>query len=207
MGSKNKHFGALLLSYLPFVTSSLSIPALILMSSTPSLVTLALRSSQTWKHIPQIRSHGQVEQKLDKCVQKLRRKILVDGRNRRAEEGESSGLGKRVPSFYTSPSLVNLSGLGVGDQLVLTSGIKNGRELNKSESSFGMEGAPTMDSQDSEESITQKGGQQVSEPGSPASSSSAPGIMEQGYIKSTSMAQFYYRRNKSGDTLSKMSGN
>ena len=119
---------------------------------------------ETWKHIPQIRSHGQVEQKLDKCVQKLRRKILLDGRNRRAGgEEDSNGLGKRVPSFYTSPSLVNMSGLGVGDQLVLTSGMKKGhRELNKSESSFGVEGAPTMDSHDSEGSyMSQNGGQQV----------------------------------------------
>mmetsp|Transcript_21610 Transcript_21610/g.45072 ORF Transcript_21610/g.45072 Transcript_21610/m.45072 type:complete len:776 (+) Transcript_21610:49-2376(+) len=164
---------------------------------------------ETWKHIPQIRSHGQVEQKLDKCVQKLRRKILVSGRNRRAGESEeSSGLGKRVPSFYTSPSLVNMSGLGVGDQLVLTSGMRKGtRELNKSESSFGVEGAPTMDSNDSEDNMSQKGGQpSLSEPGSPSSSASAPSTLGgEGYIKSTSMAQFYYRRNKSGDNISKLS--
>ncbi|GMH82738.1 hypothetical protein TrVE_jg11607 [Triparma verrucosa] len=156
---------------------------------------------ETWKHLPEIRSHGQVEQKLDQCVQKLRRKILKDGQVRRSGGGSetSGGMGNRVPSFYTSPSLVNLSGLAVGDKPLLTGNNSMKKSKSKgSDGSFG-EGAPTMDS-GSEDGRSQGG--DVA-PGSPMSSSSAPtgGGDGDGYVKSTSMAAFYYRRNKSNDSL------
>jgi hypothetical protein len=66
-----------------------------------------------------------VEMTLDKCVQKLRQRIVVESwearrasNTERAEEDNATKetLGSRVPSFYTSPSLVNFSGLNVGDQ-------------------------------------------------------------------------------------------
>ena len=77
---------------------------------------------ETWTHLPAIRSHCAVEMKLDKCVQKLRKRIVSESHDRRLAGGNSannkSSLGARVPSFYTSPSLVNLSGLGISDQPV-----------------------------------------------------------------------------------------
>lgn len=108
-------------------------------------------------------------------------------------------MGNRVPSFYTSPSLVNLSGLAVGDQPLLTG---NGSAMKKSntDGSFG-DGAPTMDS-GSEDGRSQGDNSSHAAPGSPMSSSSAPPRSgEDGYVKSTSMAAFYYRRNKSNDSL------
>ena len=104
------------------------------------------------------------------------------------------GLGKRVPSFYTSPSLVNLSGLGVADQPLLTSNVTNIRSNSSSDLVDG--GAMMMDS-GSEDGEARK-----PPPGSPKSINSAPDQDGSNkYTKTTSMAAFYYRRNKSNDQL------
>lgn len=96
---------------------------------------------QTWKYISAIKSHIAEEVTLDRCVQRLRRRLLhesfeqqqqkmvlqqgnhlqpqyqqqQDNNNRPPVIDEMKQEG-RVPSFFTSHSLVNLSGLSVGDR-------------------------------------------------------------------------------------------
>ena len=123
---------------------------------------------ETWKHIPEIKSHIAEEITLDQCVQRLRKKLVQEsweaklerGRVRermmnphsnnkassstsfsttlRKGAGNGSGgdisstdptenkLGKGQPSFFTSPSLVQINGslvhmggLSLGDRLDL----------------------------------------------------------------------------------------
>lgn len=67
---------------------------------------------ETWKYIPAIKSHIAEEMTLDRCVQRLRRRLIFES------WGHSGGVEMtgRVPSFFTSPSLTNLGGLNVTDQ-------------------------------------------------------------------------------------------
>lgn len=76
---------------------------------------------ETWKHIPAIKSHIAEEVTLDRCVQRLRKRIVSESwAKKRNNSGLSAGkMGNRVPSFFTSPSLVNMSGLGIADQTKL----------------------------------------------------------------------------------------
>lgn len=88
----------------------------------------------TWPSIPRIRAHCLVEITLDKCVQRLRKRIAeetsspyLDGQtdqsSARLNDGSlgvtanssfrSSKKMDRTPSFYTSRSIVNLSGQAV----------------------------------------------------------------------------------------------
>jgi len=80
---------------------------------------------ETWRFIPKIKSHVAEEMMLDQCVQRLRKKLLaermmkfgsaaVNNANTNAEQEKM--MLKSVPSFFTSASLVNMSGLGITDQ-------------------------------------------------------------------------------------------
>jgi hypothetical protein len=80
-------------------------------------------------HLSRIRSHCMVELTLDKCVQRLRRKLSSEEAERAREQlahahsaqavpaAPTGNTDKRdrTPSFYTSRSLLNLSGLSVAD--------------------------------------------------------------------------------------------
>lgn len=70
----------------------------------------------TWPEISRIRAHCSVEMTLDKCVQRLRKRISLENYNKHLVQEQSRGL-DRTPSFYTSRSIVNLSGLSVSDPL------------------------------------------------------------------------------------------
>ena len=140
---------------------------------------------ETWKHLPMVRSHCAIEAKLDKCVQKLRKTILTESRERKYD-----GLGNRVPSFYASPSLVNLGGLGVGDQPMLVSNMS----AKNSATDLLDGGAITMDSGSEDGDRSSQG------PTSPRSTSSAP-ENESVYVKTTNMTSFYYRRSKSNEQI------
>eukprot|EP00520_Triparma_pacifica_P014885 CAMPEP_0118656336 /NCGR_PEP_ID=MMETSP0785-20121206/13438_1 /TAXON_ID=91992 /ORGANISM="Bolidomonas pacifica, Strain CCMP 1866" /LENGTH=633 /DNA_ID=CAMNT_0006549195 /DNA_START=379 /DNA_END=2280 /DNA_ORIENTATION=+ len=156
---------------------------------------------ETWKFLPMIKTHGEVEVKLDKCVQKLRKKIITESRERKLNAADGNvvnGLGKRVPSFYTSPSLVNLSGLGIADQPLLTSSAKNSIQ-NDSSSDLADGGPITMDSG------SEDGNPGRNPPSSPKSIHSAPDP-DESYTKTTSMAAFYYRKNRSNEQLHKSDG-
>eukprot|EP01038_Epipyxis_sp_PR26KG_P015029 gene15029-20222_t len=85
---------------------------------------IAAAEANTWPSIPRIRAHGLVEMTLDNCVQKLRRKIAEESnenaktkRNGILSNGKASNI-DRTPSFYTSRSIINLSGLSVSDPVV-----------------------------------------------------------------------------------------
>lgn len=65
-----------------------------------------------WPLLHRIRARCGVEMALDRCVQKLRRKVAHE--NHASDTVARTG---RVPSFYTTRSIVNLSGLSVSDPL------------------------------------------------------------------------------------------
>ena len=77
---------------------------------------IAAAERETWKYIPAIKSHIAEEVTLDRCVQRLRKRLVVESWEKRRQDSTGQKMGERVPSFFTSPSLVNLSGLGVSDQ-------------------------------------------------------------------------------------------
>ena len=75
----------------------------------------------TWPAIPRIRAHCLVETTLEQCVQRLRRRMTAESQRAQLEAMKhatqvSPMKGRdRTPSFYTSKSLVNLSGLSISD--------------------------------------------------------------------------------------------
>jgi len=76
---------------------------------------------ETWRYIPAIKSHIAEEITLDRCVQRLRTRLVHESwekhsRGVGAAPGTEQTMGDRVPSFFTSPSLVNLGGLTISDQ-------------------------------------------------------------------------------------------
>ena len=77
---------------------------------------------ETWRHIPAIKSHVAEEITLDRCVQRLRKRIVVESWEKRHKvDSTSAKMGDRVPSFFASPSLVNFGGLGVADPATVDS--------------------------------------------------------------------------------------
>lgn len=97
-----------------------------------------MAEKNTWPFIPRIRAHCLVEKTLDKCVQRLRHRItqesddnlltLSDAAQQQRVKPQQAGDNAnpsprgsplrsrdRTPSFYTSRSIVNLSGLSVAD--------------------------------------------------------------------------------------------
>lgn len=80
---------------------------------------------ETWRYIPRIKSHCAEERTLDLCVQRLRKKIMVESWEQRYSSsqqmlreptnGDAPRLGQGHPSFFQSPSLVCMGGLGVMD--------------------------------------------------------------------------------------------
>lgn len=86
---------------------------------------LKVAETNTWPSISRIRAHCLVETTLDKCVQRLRKRITDEAERqqmlsaRAMLNGHAPLLNRkdRTPSFYTSRSIVNLSGLSVADPL------------------------------------------------------------------------------------------
>mmetsp|Transcript_795 Transcript_795/g.1203 ORF Transcript_795/g.1203 Transcript_795/m.1203 type:complete len:869 (-) Transcript_795:244-2850(-) len=130
----------------------------------------------TWPAIPRIRAHCLVEMTLDHCVQRLRKRLSDEShavhvaalanhiqQRQSAAGGTAAGGGMRgkdrTPSFYTSKSIVNLSGLSVADpapinvwqhgngsseQLVAAGGSRRGSRSqmrNSSSAAFGGSGS------------------------------------------------------------------
>ncbi|CBN75175.1 conserved unknown protein [Ectocarpus siliculosus] len=78
----------------------------------------------TWPKVEMIRSHCAVEMSLEQCVQTLRRQLTAENQVRMlaaSQHPSSEQLRRegRVSSFYTSRSLVNLSGLSVTDPSIV----------------------------------------------------------------------------------------
>lgn len=73
---------------------------------------------ETWRYIPKIKSHVAVEITLDRCVQRLRLRLMAENRIKQLDADKvQQKMSNRVPSFFTSASLVNMSGLGITDRL------------------------------------------------------------------------------------------
>jgi len=77
---------------------------------------------ETWRFIPRIKSHCAAERTLDLCVQRLRKKIMVESWEARHSSSQQMlggngalNLGQKTPSFFQSPSLVCMSGLAILD--------------------------------------------------------------------------------------------
>jgi TAG lipase / steryl ester hydrolase / phospholipase A2 / LPA acyltransferase len=218
---------------------------------------------ETWKFIPAIKSHIAEEITLDRCVQRLRRRMVheswekhqlgsIEGfhQNSTTENHKMEG---RVPSFFTSNSLVNLSGLGVADQpatddlhdyssgtqppilavaptsLVVTSevglnsgwggmGLRGNRSTNNLQRTSSDASGLFIDEeearqQDAGENATQHpviSGTTTAVNKNSISSQSLPArnnsndsgfFNDKGYVKTTSMAKFYYRKSASKEPL------
>eukprot|EP00970_Alexandrium_tamarense_P019507 scaffold14119_cov428-Alexandrium_tamarense.AAC.17 len=79
---------------------------------------------ETWRHIPRIKSHCAEERTLDRCVQRLRKKIMMESWQKNTpshlemfpdDANVEVNLTARTPSFFQSPSLVCMGGLNVLD--------------------------------------------------------------------------------------------
>ena len=116
----------------------------------------------TFPSLGQIKAHCLIERTLDNCVQRLRHRIAQEeaesmsiGRtqSRAQEEGnyltvnsstafgglkgrKAGGLKDRTPSFYTTRSIVNLSGLSVADPLPHVQPIQHTTSTEKRRGSF-----------------------------------------------------------------------
>ena len=82
--------------------------------------------ANTWPHIPRIRAHCIIEMTLDHCVQRLRKRLADESQaahEAAMKKASSNGMShtdagmlrNMKDSFYTTKSLVNLSGLSVSD--------------------------------------------------------------------------------------------
>jgi TAG lipase/steryl ester hydrolase/phospholipase A2/LPA acyltransferase len=204
---------------------------------------------ETWKHIPSIKSHIAEEMTLDRCVQRLRRRLLQESWQKRNGDMKTTG---RVPSFFTSPSLTNMGGLNILDQppvegiRVANSTASNGVSAGEDEEKAASNGVggglssrskliPTVDIQSGWGGLGLKGnrssgnlmrsssdasglfiddeGNEYATRNPPQQSAgehsqsvgvtkpssqtklTAPSDVPHGYLKTTSMAQFYYRKS------------
>lgn len=209
---------------------------------------VAVSERNTWPKLDMIRCHCAVEMTLEKCVQEMRRRLANENQQEAARLAAhlqahsangatfASRLGARVPSFYTSRSIVNLSGLNVLDPTIghghrmpdATSHLSLADEDERNEVGLSMEndGRPTTPMRSGLGTPNQSslGGTAGSFgdmpdwgavengglPGSPKHSREDVCEDEVGSLppvgnnitKSTSMANFYYRRSKSWDLLS-----
>jgi hypothetical protein len=193
---------------------------------------IAAAERETWKHIPAIKSHIAEEVTLDRCVQRLRQRVIVESWEKRRQDSTGQKMGERVPSFFMSPSLINLGGLNVSDQskiedfdgynhdeatrmavgedprvppLGMSSGW-GGHGLRGNRSTASLERSAGsglfIDGEDQPSVEHQVPGEQ-SLPTTSQTNRSAPNsnlndsIGNNGYIKTTSMAHFYYRKTGS----------
>ena len=144
---------------------------------------------------------------LDRCVQRLRKRMLTESHTMNRGTAETQGLvnapnaplgmSNKLPSFYTSPSLVNLSGLSVADQPITTSKLQERGRNGSANSMFKNEGwgaggetiyRTVVDSRSEEEA------------GEDSARTSTIGSVHNScentdtYLKSTAMASFYYKK-------------
>ena len=147
----------------------------------------------TWPFVSRIRAHCGVEMCLERCVQRLRSRLASEEAMTlpTASTGEKIG---RTPSFYTSRSLVNLSGLSVLDPNPSSGSLRGVQNLawlkdgNKSSDDWGqveVEASP----------------QPLEEPLRLSRHNTIDMGEPKGIVKSTSMANFYYKKSYSDDRL------
>lgn len=174
---------------------------------------------ETWKHIPAIKSHIAEEITLDRCVQRLRKRLTKEAWEKKRSNSYSQKMGERVPSFFTSPSLVNLGGLSVADQAVVKKSDDKNFATNLHDA--GHEPLPVRRPPSTEFGVNHDSGlfideddhqlslrQQPSQSSGEKTHSSLRFMSEAdgegaGYFKTTSMAHFYYRKSSSQNQLHK----
>lgn len=84
-----------------------------------------ISESSLFPSLARIRIHCLIERTLDRCVQRLRKRIVEESERvflaKQQAKGELNGrkAKDRTPSFYTTSSMVQLSGLGVADPIPL----------------------------------------------------------------------------------------
>jgi hypothetical protein len=191
---------------------------------------------ETWRYIPKIKSRVAVEMTLDKCVQNLRKQLVAESLEKK-QAHDTVKMSNRVPSFFTSASLVNMSGLGITDSHNLDSEFNQNSEPNEerphpvtaeipnevppgwkgmglrgnfSSGSLNRSGSGLFlmdeESEDDKSTISQK--QLPGEVPSDCTTESVPlhhELHHDGYIKTSSMANFYYRKTSHG-SLTNFSG-
>jgi len=169
-----------------------SIPgAFLKMVSNPSkedFISYVVRAEKnTFPHIGRVRSHCAIEMSLEECVKDLRARLAAErDQNHKATTGNRD----RTPSFYTSRSLVEFSGLGITDPAKTGQLPAAQEEDQATEQAQATDGNPQRDLSKSHDNPsvpyhTQVAGTQ--------------------FVKSTSMANFYYRRTKSFDNAANSS--
>ena len=192
---------------------------------------------ETWKHIPRIKSHCAEEQTLDLCVQRLRKKIMVESWEARHSSSQqmlqpikggdgTMNLNNRTPSFFQSPSLVCMGGLAVLDPYESVESIGEEKKEANPHGRSPSPGVPMSDhvdgtsgwggmglrgnhsfnnlhasggsgiffGEDSENEQDEGDANLGPKTGSWASKVGSP---DGGYIKTSHMANFYYRRERS----------
>jgi len=197
---------------------------------------VAAAERETWRYIPRIKSHCAEERTLDLCVQRLRKKIMLSSWEARYSSSqqmlreashEEPKLSHGNPSFFQSPSLVCMGGLGVldpyetpiidseekkesvvhGDPNVPVSeehvdvssgwggmGLRgNHSYTNLHRSTSG--GSGIFFGEDSEDEDAKP------KTGNWASKIGAPHTPQEDYVKTTHMANFYYRKSTSHGNL------
>ena len=152
----------------------------------------------TWREIAKIRDHCAVEIALETGVQRLRRSLLLKqesgDQSPERNDRKKSSIG-RTPSFYTSPSLLQLSGLNVVDPAP----VRPSREASRQDL------APTPDSSSGDDPNDRFVKVEPPSPRGRANSAppqTTPGEEERDVppsaptLKSMHMANFYYRDAK-----------
>ena len=225
------------ISLIPWLSHRSAFSALMHALYNPSLDEcrewIAAAERETWKHIPAIKSHIAEEVTLDRCVQRLRQRVIVESWEKHRQDSAGQKMGDRVPSFFMSPSLINLGGLNVSDQskiedfegynnhdeasrmaigedprvppLGMSSGWGgHGLRGNRSSASLNRSAASGLfiDGEDQPSVEHQVPGEQTlpttTQTTRAASNSNVnDSIGNNGYIKTTSMAHFYYRKTGS----------
>jgi len=191
---------------------------------------IAAAERETWKHLPAIKSHIAEEITLDHCVQRLRKRLLSESWGKRRTHSTGQKMDERVPSFFTSPSLVHLGGLGISDQCNIESSerpqinststgsadasVLQNVEINQGWAGMGLRGNRSSGSLERSSSaasglfieadgplIIDSGSRMLSNPEVTPIPISPMEAERSGYIKTTSMAQFYYRNSPSNRQL------
>lgn len=176
---------------------------------------------ETWRHVPAIRSHIAEEVTLDRCVQRLRKRLTREAREQKRTNSYNAKMGDRVPSFFTSPSLVNLGGHSVADQAIVngfdaqnsegsTTRVQEQEPIQLRTPSGDFKGSHASDLFIDEDDprnqhSAQSTGERTHSSSSQGSSGTRPGSRsaEDGYFKTTSMAHFYYRKGSDQSTIHK----
>ena len=202
-------------------------------------------SRETWRHIPAIKSHIAEEVTLDRCVQRLRKRLLHESWEKRTRQNKNHSvefkMGDRVPSFFNSPSLVNLGGQSISDQTNIeglhlpqrpkspvrvvdpVSASASATDVNHKSGwgGLGLRGNRSSGNltrttsegsglfiEDDHPSARQDAGEDtintVKKTGPVPLRENEPSENEPEYIKTSSMARFYYRKNPSFGTVSEL---